>query len=201
MGVAAGVLASLGPPDITLLSFATIGHVGEISPKWISAQSMRISMGSSIPPFVPGSGQPPPKSGLVHARLVLVHSVSRLANQKIGQAEASILAKMSITFCSKFAEEAFSTTSLAERFFSPRPRSFVSLAASTHLIRLSSAARTAQDSRLRWTQILYDSWQFVDRAAPGSCARHPSLRNTCRDAPHHSTLSARSLSPSKTHDN
>ena len=53
-------------------------------------------------------------------------------------------------------------TSLAERVFSPRPRSFVSFAAFARLTHLPSAARTEQISRLGRTQILYDS-DFVRR--------------------------------------
>jgi hypothetical protein len=60
---AAGDLSSMGKPDFTVLSFATIGHVGRNLPKWISATGTWAGMGSSISSFVPGSEQPPTKSG------------------------------------------------------------------------------------------------------------------------------------------
>ena len=156
----------LGHTDITVLSFATIGHVGKIPPKNISATGTFRRMRSSSPTFVTGQEQPPPKSGCVRA-CTLVTRASPDCEKLPTELPTE---RKSRDFGLNFTEEAFSTTSLAERFFSPRPRSFVSLAAFTHLTRLSSAARTAQDSRLRWTRILYDSLLLVDRAAPGSCA-------------------------------
>jgi len=57
----------LGHPDITVLSFATIGHVGKIPPKNISATGTFRRMRSSSPTFVTGQEQPPPKSGCVRA--------------------------------------------------------------------------------------------------------------------------------------
>ena len=92
----------LGHPDITVLSFATIGHVGKIPPKNISATGTFRRMRSSSPTFVTGQEQPPPKSGCAPRCLPCAPSVSRLTNQKNWPIRSQHLAKISITPCLKF---------------------------------------------------------------------------------------------------
>jgi hypothetical protein len=161
----------MGRPDITVLSFAIIGHVGRNSQKFISAQGTRAGIASSIPPFVPGSGQPPPKSGRVRVCPFVSKAfpdgpIRRLANQKPAfgnPTERNSFRKLGLR--SNFAEEASSRRPLSRGASSRRA---LAPSSRSQPFRASHACPPppAQNKTHAWEGllILYDS-DFVRRSS------------------------------------